>query len=404
MHPAGPQHLGPDLAGAAYSPYKLLIVALVGLVTLWRLPAAIRSPRQRPLWTAFAATTGLLALGLPWPAAWIDATSGVHNLAMLLKHQLDLVASSAGLTFCAQTARPDLAARWRRVRLAVLPAAQLGLVATFFTLHRPTEVADFYQAYPASTAAALYLLIIAGFIGAAMGVGSWLFGSHVRRAATRSLRAGLLVLALGTATGVAYSALRICQIALEAVGRPMFLDECWVLRIDWASITLMLLGSVIPAIGVALRGLRDWCTARRLVPLWRELTAAVPEVVLTERLGRGPRLRLHRLAIEIRDAALVLAGHADPEMRFQAAIVAVAAGPEQSALAEACWLRAAAALRRAGHVPVVPTAPAQTTGCEELDFATETDRLRSLAAAYASATAAEFARGATVDRGVAVAR
>ncbi|MCC9312366.1 hypothetical protein LN042_35830 [Kitasatospora sp. RB6PN24] len=402
-HPSAAQPLGADPTGADYSPYKLLIVVLVGLVTLWRLPAAVRSPHQRPLWTAFAATAGLLTLGIPGPAAWIDGTSGVHNLATLLRYQLDLVASSAGLTFCAQTARPDLVARWRRIRRVLLPATHLVLVAAFFTMRRYTEAADFTQAHPAPTAAAPYVLIVSVFLGAAMGAGSWLFGSHVRRAATRSLRAGLLVLALGTATGFGYAMLRICQIALEAAGLPMFIGERRLLRIDWASIALMLLGSVIPAVGVALRDLRDHRTARQLLPLWRELTAAVPEVVLTEPLGRSPRLRLHRLAIEIRDAALVLAGHAGADLRERAAAAAAAsapAGPERAALDEACWLRAAAALRRAGHTPVVPAAPVQAAGGEELDFATETDRLRRLAAAHASPAARAFARTAAADHGV----
>lgn len=50
-----------------------------------------------------------------------------------------------------------------------------------------------------------------------------------------------------------------------------------------------------------------WC--RRLHPLWRDLTAAVPEIVLTPPDDRGPiepAARLHRMIIEIRDSLLHL--------------------------------------------------------------------------------------------------
>jgi hypothetical protein len=343
----------------------------------------------------------MLTLGLPGITGWLDSASGVHNLETLLRHQLGLIACVAGLVFCAQMARPELVDRWRRALLAALLAAQLGLVATFSALPHRTEAPDYYQDYPGSTAACLHTLIGSVFMGAAMVAGCWLFGRHVRRTTSRSLCAGLLVLALGTAAGTGYAALRICQSVLERAGRPMFLDERGLYRLEWSSFALLLLGSLLPTVGVALRGLRDCCTARRLRPLWRELTAAVPEVVLTERLGRGPRLKLHRLAIEIRDAALVLAGHAGSGLRDQAAASAAAtapAGPERAALEEACWLRGAVALRRAGHTPEEGAVPARADSFEELDFATETDRLRRLATAYSSPAARAVARAAVTAR------
>ncbi|WP_051970038.1 MAB_1171c family putative transporter [Kitasatospora azatica] len=364
------------------SPAKLAVLALLWLVTVWRLPTAVRAPRTRALWTAFAGVTVLVTLGLPAVTRWVDATSGVHNLVVLIKHLIGLVACKATLTFAAETARPDLADRLRRPHRVVLLTAWAALIVSFSLLDQPTEVVDFYQAYPGSVAAACYALIVAGYLGASMAVGSWLFTTYARRAATRSLRCGLWVLALGTGAGFGYSVLRVCQILLNLADRPMFLAAGVLYAIEWSAIALVLLGSLIPTIGVAARGLRDWRTARRLAPLWSALTTAVPEVVLTARLGRGPRVRLHRLVIEIRDAALVLAPYADASH---------AEGPHvdaDDALSEARWLRLACARRLAGHTPAHPVTAAPGTSFEELDFATETDRLLRLATAYASPAAA----------------
>ncbi|MFE9428747.1 MAB_1171c family putative transporter [Kitasatospora sp. NPDC006697] len=376
------------LPGIEFSPVKLLILLALWGVTLWRLPTALRTPGQRPLWTAFAGVAGLATLGLPGVGPWLDRAAGVHNLVVLLEHLLGLIACSAGLTFCGQTARPELTARLRNRHRAALLASQLALVLCFAALRRPVEVTDFYQAYPHSWAACLYALIVVGYLGAAMAAGTVLFGTYARRAGARALRTGLAVLALGTGTGFAYAVLRGWQILLETAGRPMFLSGRSLYRIEWTATALVLLGSLIPALGAACRGLRDRRTVRRLRPLWTELTAAVPEVVLGERLGRGPRLRLHRLVIEIRDAALVLAPYAGPAVRDHAAAKAArsATAPAQrAALTEAYWLRTALARHADGTHPADPAPPPPPDTCVDLDFDRETERLLSLAAAFARA-------------------
>ncbi|WP_344446862.1 MAB_1171c family putative transporter, partial [Kitasatospora nipponensis] len=312
--------------GTQLSPVHLAILGVLWLLTVWRLPAAVRNPRQRSLWTAFACVTTLVTLGLPAVTGWIDATSGIHNLVVPVKHAIGLVANSAVLTFVADSARPGLAARLRRPHLAVLLASQLGLVVCFALIHQSVEVVDFYQAYPGSVPAAVYALIVAGYLGAAMAVSCWLFGTYAPRAAGGWLRTGLWVLGLGTAAGFCYSVLRVCQVLLQLFERPMFMSAGLLYGIEWTAIALVLLGSCVPLLGAAWAGLRAWRTARLLGPLWTALTGAVPEVVLTARLGRGPRVRLHRLVIEIRDAALALAPYASEELRERAALAAGAAG------------------------------------------------------------------------------
>ncbi|MFD6463925.1 DUF6545 domain-containing protein, partial [Streptomyces roseolus] len=47
---------------------------------------------------------------------------------------------------------------------------------------------------------------------------------------------------------------------------------------------------------------RDSRKIRRLQPLWRDLTGAIPGIVLHERPDEAARYRLYRMVVEIRDA------------------------------------------------------------------------------------------------------
>ncbi|WP_433683455.1 MAB_1171c family putative transporter [Nocardia sp. CA-119907] len=60
---------------------------------------------------------------------------------------------------------------------------------------------------------------------------------------------------------------------------------------------------------------RDGRICRRLRPLWRDLTAAVPEIVLhvDARRGADPATRLFRMTVEIRDALLHLGSYLPAE-------------------------------------------------------------------------------------------
>lgn len=383
---------------------QIVVLAMLWLVTCWRAPAAVRAPRQRALWTAFAGLTLAVTVGVPAIGGRIDATSGVLNLSVLLKHLVGIVACGAVLSFVVGMARPDLVPRLRRPHLAFGLSVLASLIVLFSLIPQRAEEADFYQAAPGSLAAAGYTLVFTGYLAVSMAVASWLFWTYSGRAGAGWLRTGLRVLGAGTAAGVCYALLRICQILLHLAGRPMFVGRAVLDGVEWTAIALILVGNSIPAVGVAWRGLRDWHTARRIRGLWASLTDAVPEVVLTARLGHGRRVRLHRLVIEIRDAALVLAPHAPEELRERALATAERSGlpaERRAALAEALWLRAAREARLAGRMPaaraggadlVFEAAPAPAS--DFADFAAETRRLRRLADAYHSPAADAFATAA----------
>jgi len=97
---------------------------------------------------------------------------------------------------------------------------------------------------------------------------------------------------------------------------------------------------------------------RQLRPLHAALLDAVPEAARAEVPGRpGPRVRLHRAVVEIREAVLALRPYVDPELAAAARKVmhpAGLAGDEAVAAVEASVL--AAALRaRASGPPVLAT-------------------------------------------------
>ncbi|WP_442941245.1 MAB_1171c family putative transporter [Nocardia sp. NBC_00403] len=84
----------------------------------------------------------------------------------------------------------------------------------------------------------------------------------------------------------------------------------------WVAIDSTLLAIPLVAELVLRAGMdRATRTCRRLLPLWRDLTAAVPEIVMPvdARHGSGPATRLLRMTVEIRDAMLHLGAYLPAE-------------------------------------------------------------------------------------------
>ncbi|MCP2257765.1 hypothetical protein LX15_001451 [Streptoalloteichus tenebrarius] len=94
-------------------------------------------------------------------------------------------------------------------------------------------------------------------------------------------------------------------------------------------------------------------------PLWRDITAAVPTVVMVEAhrgvtLLTAPSLRVYRTIIEIRDGLLFLRNYVSPATLEAAREHVVAHGVADDLLdatVTACWLVAALDARRRGEEP-----------------------------------------------------
>ncbi|WP_431972567.1 MAB_1171c family putative transporter [Nocardia sp. bgisy134] len=84
----------------------------------------------------------------------------------------------------------------------------------------------------------------------------------------------------------------------------------WV-AIDSTLLAIPLVGELVQRAGMD----RATRTCRRLLPLWRDLTAAVPEIVMPVdvRHGSDPATRLLRMTVEIRDAMLHLGAYLPAE-------------------------------------------------------------------------------------------
>lgn len=379
---------------------EITILIMLWTVTIWRAPSARRSVKQRALWVAFAALTLSMTLRLPGVMHGLDERAEVNNLSTLVKHWLGMIAAGAVVDFVIAIARPE-SESGRRVRprhYAAMTAMAL-MAALFQLVPREREVDDFFEANVGESWATAYYLVFVIYLGIAMATASWLFWGSARLANARWLRVGVRLMGIGTAVGVLYTVVRalylVCRLfGIVGVDADDAVDTATDL-LKYLAIGFILVGSSIPAFGVAWRGIRDWRRLRALQPLWRDLTAATPGIVLKTRLLRSPRLQLHRRVIEIRDACLVLAPYAPSEVREAAKTAADAAGFEPEAAgpaAEALWLRAARQAKvqgsraRLDHSMMAPGAE----GVVDLDFEAEVARLLQLARAYHSTEAAAF--------------
>ena len=373
---------------------KIIILAAIWAVAIWRLPAAIRVPKQRVLWLCFAALAVAITLGIPSVGHALDTAVGIRNLSTLLKHLVTVIDCAAAMEFVVSMARPEAAPKIRGPQIAVAALAMITLITLFTQIPMPAEVDDFYKAYAGSSLATAYSVVVIGYLGVVMAVGTWLFWSYSRHAGAAWLRAGLRCLAAGTAVGMTYTVLRVGQMVTALLGRSQPVSSNMISDIEWLAIALILIGNTIPAIGVAARALQDIRAIRAIRPLWTSLTAHVPDIVLEAQRGQGPRLRLHRMVIEIRDATLALEPFADEQAREEAARTAKAQGltDEQAEyMTEALILRAAAAAKAAGREPSPSTAVGDTSAPEGLDFDAEVRRLQGLNDAYHSPLAEAFA-------------
>ncbi|MGI5507206.1 DUF6545 domain-containing protein [Lentzea sp. CA-135723] len=132
------------------------------------------------------------------------------------------------------------------------------------------------------------------------------------------------------------------------------------------SFLLAALSAVVHAAFNLVRWARRARGYRLLGPVWTELVAAVPSVVLGDppRWFAGPlELRLYRRAVEIRDAQLEVSGRVSPDVRAFAGTALAEAGVTSALALDACVLRIGLALPDAAH----PAETSAWSGSSSLD-------------------------------------
>jgi hypothetical protein len=390
-----------------------IVLAVLWGVVLWRLPAAWQTSWKRAPWVALAALAVALTLDLPAVTTGIDRLAGVTLIAVMLKHLAVIASCTALLSWVGALARQS-ATRGFPTRYIVALAVTGTLVTLFLVMprHETTRFTETATGLPAIA----YLWVFYGYLGAALGVAAVMFW-RARREITRpgrprrGLRTGLLLLAAGSAVVTAYSACQMVALVFRPAHQlaPATAGH-WqdaATAIENLAIILILAGTALPAFAAGWQSVRELADLRALRPLWRDLTAATPEVAAGPITGSGraprlrsPHMRLIRRVAEIRDSSLQLSDNVPGAVTSTARTILAGHGLEGSALdaaAEACWLRLAA--QAAADQAEPPAGPSHILpGGASLDE--ETRWLRQVAAAYGTPAVRETAAQlSAADRG-----
>lgn len=302
-----------------------LVIIPLFAVSLIRAPIAWKNPKARPLTWTFA--TLAAGLGVVQQGFMVDSYQVTHwaPLPDIAKAALGMIATACllrwvvSVTPAAQdTVKPPryhrlIADRTRRIVTAVALALSVG-TGPFLTVPPPTRTGvDILASQNGDIPGTIHLGIFYLYLtfGAAccalMCVSTW---SRDKRG---FLGAGMGLMALGCITGTGYGLVRTFGL-LDAVagGNHASLSIVTILTTDLALISCLslALGSLVP-FGERIHRLTSAMQQlRRLRPLWRDITTAIPDVMLPGTkdtpvqdwiIPADVTNRLHRRRIEILD-------------------------------------------------------------------------------------------------------
>ncbi|MFC4126396.1 MAB_1171c family putative transporter [Nocardia rhizosphaerae] len=284
--------------------------------------------------------------GLAWILPGDD--DNVVNLARQVSHGPVLLIVSSLYGIAELWGGADTATAWRRQRrydLFVVACTVILLIAGT-PARRANLLIDQFLGWPAVVFLIVYCLPIAAAMTLLMRI---CIREMRQRDATRHERAVFAVIVLtgvGLCADMTFSVVEAvtCVLTEQPISDPEMRRDA----VTFVAATVLLVGiTVIPLAGALLVRL-GWDRVsryrRRLHPLWADLTAAVPQVVLDLPSGRGgeidPAVLLHRMTMEIRDSLLDLerytgageelrpagGGAVDNARRIAAAIAAKAGG------------------------------------------------------------------------------
>ncbi|MET8427836.1 MAB_1171c family putative transporter [Nocardia sp. NPDC004860] len=324
--------------------------------------------------------------GLVLREAWFEhgldrALPFDHDVTIQLARQLSFGSIVISITYIwgivAMWGGDDPKHTWYRQRYYTMAgiAATIVILAAGTPARRADELIDEYLGWPAVIAWIAFYLPI-GVAAVALGR---VAVKELRQAdATgreRALYTAIIVLAVAIGIdAVATPIMTALQVmSNEPSADPEMHRKSWIFFLatlgSGAAVAIPLISTLLTVTGWDRTG--RYC--RRLRPLWSDLTAAVPEIVLElprDRHGRvEPATRLHRMIVEIRDSLLHL-------KRYNSA--PVFADPDPTVYAQ--HIAAAAQIKTSGLPPV--TSPAAATTPVQLgtrDLTGELEQLLALA-------------------------
>ncbi|WP_439656779.1 MAB_1171c family putative transporter [Lentzea sp. HUAS TT2] len=326
---------------------ELPVVVFGMLVVVWgfavfRLCLARRSSHGRVVALAFLCFALSATIVVRQVRYAFDQVTGVPDLAIMIGHLTGLAGVGLMLSFGLLGANSGIV----RIGRYVLAAAAVLMTAMFVIVPRGLDQPDFAYWHPTHPATMIYHLVYITCMCAGVAAGAVLL-IPLWRQARGALRVTLFLLWLGCLALFVYSCCRYWYVIWYGLGwvaqgtRYETYGRFTEMALYLGMLLVVLSGSIQVSLDTA-RWLRRVRGYRRLGPLWTELVAAVPSVVL----GDPPRwfvgsleLRLYRRAVEIRDAQLELSGRVSPDTRAFAAMNLEEAGVTDPLALDACVLR-----------------------------------------------------------------
>lgn len=301
-----------------------------GLISLVAALLKLRTVRRQPDAPApKAMCLGLLAFGTaflvlaPPHTVLISEFLRVPNSGRLLGNLLTLTSAGAIQVMMLHLVHPPPVARQRVRRRLILLSLVAVTMTVLLTTARTENVTNFVERYATSTPIAIYQLLYLSCLAAAV-VDLIHLSIRYSRHVAPMLRTGLRMVATGGVVYALHTGYKMALIVSAWSDRELPGDESAISTFLAAfGGILIALGTTLPIWGpralVPWRLLRQYRSYRRLTPLWRALSAAVPEVRLTQPDAATDSsswtmdLRLYRRVIEIRDAQLLLQPYSDPQ-------------------------------------------------------------------------------------------
>ena len=217
---------------------------------------------------------------------------------------------------------PDRVSRERRAGWEALPlvASLIGLQITMLVIPAEIRTATISEWTVQNWGFALFMLIASGYLayGFLACVNSvrkfYSTADGYLRVSLGLLMAGLGFLALGAIAQIVFVAVSATNVARS----PWLVTTNRVLAV--IGVVSFLLGISYPMVYSKVQTLVANRRRRRLdtelLPLWRLVTGAVPEVVLPHTGQLSPTPRLHRRVVETRDALTQISPHLPPVFEY----------------------------------------------------------------------------------------
>lgn len=350
------------------------------------------TPRPTGTW-AMGALLGSFALAFAtYAPLFEDAVEAVvPHVARLLSNCASLAAATAVLAVSFQLNLESAEARRRiRLRLVVFATSALGMTVLFAyeqMTHRSPQVY------------ALYLLLFISYLGFA--VVDFLVQAVRQSMSTRrsSIRIGLRMAAAGCTFALVYAVYKLTVLVSLGLGFHLVPDhsECsslvampcvFSVTSPALAVLLICLGLTLPAVvyPISQAHRRRWeaQSFETLGSLWQDLSAAMPEIVLSSAdfAEDASDFRLQRRVIEISDGILALRPYRSRRVQEMAQGTFDAGTEEGAAAIEAAVVKAALATSKAGRFADEVALPSAEAASRK-DLRADTEWLLLVADAYA---------------------